>query len=98
MDNALLEKLDELECHPHFYERVEISVRLQDESHSMQSDCWCYMLHDFQPNMLKLPFMETYDAFGPHGLEYVPQYLRQPNQGRGHFWHEIKTSVTQTSR
>ncbi|ELT98237.1 hypothetical protein CAPTEDRAFT_218803 [Capitella teleta] len=30
-----------------------------------------YIIHDFLPELLHLPFHSKYDAFGDHGLDYV---------------------------
>ncbi|KAK3092371.1 hypothetical protein FSP39_002092 [Pinctada imbricata] len=66
VDDAVLKRLDELENHPDVYKRRVIPVIM--DGHVNQ--CWCYFLTDFKPEILRLPYLESYDAYGPQG--YVP--------------------------
>ena len=64
----MLSKMDELECHPTYYTRLETPVILED---STQSNPWIYFLPNFKPELLELETIDDYSSYGAHGLPYV---------------------------
>lgn len=75
VDEQMLAKLDELEDHPNFYERelttIDVTQNAKGDQLSTQKECWCYFLKKYKPRMLDLPYLESYDSKGDHGLKYV---------------------------
>lgn len=47
------------------------------ESEEEEVECWVYLLFNFKPFMLELPFLTSYLSEGDHGKHYVARYLRQ---------------------
>ncbi|KAK3106053.1 hypothetical protein FSP39_011716 [Pinctada imbricata] len=94
VDDAVLDRLDQLEAHPELYQRVKIPtlVHGEDDVKGTPSDCWCYMLQEFKPELLELSFLNSYDANGPHGLKYMSRDQRAKDEPREHFWHDVKTT------
>lgn len=58
VDDLMLQKCDELEDHPTYYERKVTKMRM-DES-GKEVDCWVYLLHRYKPYMMELPFLDDY--------------------------------------
>ncbi|XP_046357423.2 gamma-glutamylaminecyclotransferase-like isoform X1 [Haliotis rufescens] len=75
VDEQMLAKLDELEDHPNFYERelttIDVTQNGKGDQLSTEKECWCYFLKKYKPRMLDLPYLESYDSKGDHGLKYV---------------------------
>ena len=90
VNDTVLQKLDRLECHPTIYEREKVPISLQQQVEGDQiTECWCYFLTDFHPNMLTLPFLETYDAFGAQRWKQDrPDYAELDE-----FWRDIKAQT-----
>lgn len=72
IDDKMLEFLDDFESHPTLYKRQKIPVSLGDKSEL----CWCYLLQKSKPELLQLPFLESYDNNDPQVLKYVIRYKR----------------------
>ncbi|XP_046403196.1 gamma-glutamylaminecyclotransferase [Ischnura elegans] len=75
VDQAMLEKLDELEDHPNWYIREIDDIQilnsdLSDSSAQSTMKCWVYFLKTFRPDLLELPTFPCYDSGGDHGLRY----------------------------
>ncbi|XP_071452257.1 putative gamma-glutamylcyclotransferase CG2811 isoform X2 [Hetaerina americana] len=75
VDQPMLEKLDELEDHPNFYQRRidEIEVVNSDfhgETARSTFQCWVYFLKKFRADLLNLPMLQCYQSKGDHGLPY----------------------------
>ncbi|KAK4295661.1 hypothetical protein Pmani_031803 [Petrolisthes manimaculis] len=68
IDDKMLSKLDILEDHPKYYERKIKKVRLESEE---EVECWVYLLFEFKPYMLELPFLTTYLSKGDLSKPYV---------------------------
>lgn len=87
VDNAMLDKLDELECHPKYYERILEEVQFAevaaDGTYNVCDVCklWIYFLKNFRAELLNFPCLEDYSSKGPHGLEYVERYKRPSGVG-----------------
>ncbi|XP_055343754.1 gamma-glutamylaminecyclotransferase-like [Paramacrobiotus metropolitanus] len=92
---STLSRLDELECHPHYYERRPVQVELlpRDPDTSSESDsdgqshvvtCDMYLFHGFDPKLLELPFISNYSSTGSHGLEYVVSSKRVAEEVMAH--------------
>ena len=66
----MLKRLDLLEGHPDFYTRQTIQIQM--DASSTQSDCLCYLLTDFNVNLLKLPLLDVYNHYelNTQGLGY----------------------------
>jgi len=66
VDTAMLNRLDQLECHPVVYVRTDIDCLLiTDSSEQYLSDttitkCQVYFLPDFKPTLLDLPYISNY--------------------------------------
>ncbi|CAG0914111.1 unnamed protein product [Notodromas monacha] len=73
IDQKRLKYLDILEDYPVFYSRRE---ELIDSDDGVARKCWTYFLSKHKPELLRLPFLETYSSAGDHGLEYVTRYSR----------------------
>ncbi|XP_013775292.1 gamma-glutamylaminecyclotransferase-like isoform X2 [Limulus polyphemus] len=78
VNDRMLEKLDELENHPTYYERKQEDVCIIQstsfEGTATAGDClrvWMYFLKNYKPELLNLPYHEDYSSKGPHGLEYM---------------------------
>ncbi|UYV60833.1 GGACT [Cordylochernes scorpioides] len=74
VDDDMLAKLDELECHPDYYTRRKEPVHLL--STSTEITPWIYFLRDYKPELLDFPMLSEYFSIGTHGKPYVPRYLR----------------------
>ncbi|XP_054152510.1 gamma-glutamylaminecyclotransferase C-like [Oppia nitens] len=68
VDDRMLSRMNELECHPKFYRRMTIEIEMDDMSRKSMST---YFLTDFKPQLLELEMYNTYDTFGSHGLRYT---------------------------
>lgn len=51
-------------------------------------EVWIYLLHKYKSHMKDLPFLESYESEGDHGLAYVKRYLR-PTPGP-EYWSDVK--------
>ena len=70
--------MDELENHPHFYQRRQETVEvIENDNEEKYLNCWMYFLPRFKQQVLELKSYENYDAYGSHGLRYVERYRRQ---------------------
>ncbi|CAH2223612.1 gamma-glutamylaminecyclotransferase [Pelobates cultripes] len=80
IDDKMLKFLDEFESCPDMYqrnfERIEI-VQWEDASDSPDRaeangiiECFIYSTTTYQPEWLNLPYHESYDSFGNHGLVF----------------------------
>jgi hypothetical protein len=73
----MLEVLDELEGHPHFYEREILPFTFTKDSkdeaiESSTGSAWVYLLKEFNEKMLGLPFLKSYDSEDPtHSRHYM---------------------------
>ncbi|XP_031840060.1 putative gamma-glutamylcyclotransferase CG2811 isoform X2 [Nomia melanderi] len=80
VDSKMLNKLDELEEHPGFYERDMANVLVAPEAKLKGSDnfegvgtlmkVWIYFLPKFRASLLKSPMYSSYSNEGSHGLKY----------------------------
>eukprot|EP00092_Neocalanus_flemingeri_P057389 GFUD01068200.1.p1 GENE.GFUD01068200.1~~GFUD01068200.1.p1 ORF type:complete len:156 (+),score=57.77 GFUD01068200.1:70-537(+) len=70
VDEKMLEKLDELEDHPRYYERRIEKVTKVDTKEEMS--CWIYLLKKYKEEMLSLPMLSNYKSEDDHGRPYVP--------------------------
>jgi len=85
----MLAHLDILEEYPKLYtRRVEDIITIADQNtNTTRADqinndvvkAVTYFLTDFKTDMLSLPYLDNYSAFGPHNLPYVSRYLREKN-------------------
>jgi gamma-glutamylaminecyclotransferase len=96
---STLGRLDEIECHPHYYERrsVQVEVIPVDSSGSSSDsekppqimDCQMYVFHNFDPKLLELPMISSYSSAGDHGLQYIPADRRVAEEIQATKW-EVK--------
>ncbi|KAK2584816.1 hypothetical protein KPH14_007129 [Odynerus spinipes] len=80
VDSKMLTRLDELEEHPHFYERTEENVLMAPESKlkfnnnfeevGILTKAWIYFLPKFKSTLLEEHMYESYSNIGAHGLKY----------------------------
>lgn len=83
VDDAMLAKVDELECHPTYYERQEKDVQVIesiDKFYCTSGEIlrpWIYFLKDYKSFMLELTHLEEYSSTGSHGLKYISRYNRE---------------------
>ncbi|KAM4795507.1 gamma-glutamylaminecyclotransferase [Rhinophrynus dorsalis] len=81
VDDQLLQFLDEFESCPHMYQRslkrIEV-LNWEGRNDSPEErpavniiECFVYSTTSYQPEWLRLPYHDCYDAFGEHGLCYV---------------------------
>lgn len=76
VDDAMLAKFDEFECHPEYYTRFTEEVQLTSENEGKVLKPWIYFLKNFRPELLDLPCLSDYSSEGSHGLKYVTRYCR----------------------
>lgn len=68
VDDKLLQHLDWLEDHPDTYRRIPTQcIMLQNQS---LLDCEVYMVFDFDPKLLTLPILSSYDSSLDEGSKY----------------------------
>ena len=90
VDQRKFDFLDQFEEYPHFYTRELIEVTSANYQNTHQGDmdgargiknytAWVYLLSQFKPYLLTLPFHSNYDSFGPHNLPFVVRSKRPPN-------------------
>ncbi|XP_076632139.1 putative gamma-glutamylcyclotransferase CG2811 isoform X2 [Colletes latitarsis] len=80
VDTKMLNKLDELEEHPAFYQRSEADVFMAPEAKIKSNDnfeevgvlmkVWIYFLPKFKTSLLEGPMYSSYSNEGSHGLKY----------------------------
>ncbi|KAF8797002.1 Gamma-glutamylaminecyclotransferase like protein [Argiope bruennichi] len=75
VDDAMLERMDELECNGKYYNRIKVEVQpfIPDDENRVLPIVkpWIYFLMNYREHLLDLPHLENYSSKGPHGLEYV---------------------------
>lgn len=80
VDEQMLHFLDDFEDCPNMYQRTALQVRvLEWEGASGPGDsiqCFVYSTATYAPEWLHLPYHESYDSEGPHGLCYNPRENR----------------------
>lgn len=80
VDEQMLCFLDDFEDCPNMYQRTALQVRvLEWEGASGPGDsiqCFVYSTATYAPEWLHLPYHESYDSEGPHGLCYNPRENR----------------------
>ncbi|XP_077982188.1 gamma-glutamylaminecyclotransferase C-like [Glandiceps talaboti] len=77
VDDQMLAVLDDLEGHPTYYERSKLTVKfLGNDKCGKTESIWVYVLKTFKEELAKLPYLDSYDSKGDHGLEYVSRYDR----------------------
>lgn len=84
VDTKMGATLDELENHPKLYTREEIEVTLED---GKMDKCQVYMLHNYKPELNKLPFIEQYTQ------DFVKEYTPKSERGddiAGNIHKEVK--------
>ncbi|XP_045208146.2 putative gamma-glutamylcyclotransferase CG2811 [Mercenaria mercenaria] len=71
VDKDALERLDQFEGHPDFYERTEIDVNLTNDDEVLSTvKCWTYFIKDYSEKDVKQEHFSLYDSAGCHGLVY----------------------------
>ena len=77
VNQTVLASLDKLERYPEHYDRQLIKVKLTSDTHpgSDITECWCYILPDFRPDLLRLPHIQEFEA-SVHN--FVPVHERGP--------------------
>ncbi|XP_058526610.1 gamma-glutamylaminecyclotransferase [Ochotona princeps] len=81
VDKQMLRFLDDFEQCPHMYQRTELSVRvLQWEGPGPAApgalQCFVYSTATYAPEWVHLPYLDSYDSEGQHGLRYNPRENR----------------------
>lgn len=70
VDDEMLANLDDLENHPHLYRRTIVQCVIEQtatastndsETTSSIVDSEVYMIHDYNPTLMSLPFLSSYD-------------------------------------
>lgn len=63
----------------------------QEEARGIKKwTAWVYLLSNFKPYLLTLPFYSNYDSFGPHNLPFVVRSKRPPNDPHGLAKRQVK--------
>ncbi len=99
LDDAALSNFDHLEQYPGYYSRDSIQVTyLTDRNDAdistqkIQEQCMAYILHDFKPQVLDLPHLESFDC---KLVEYTPPDQRpKQNHPQDHWW-DVKNKPKQ---
>lgn len=80
VDGQMLCFLDDFEGCPDMYQRTEVQVEvLAWEGEGCPGDsvrCFVYSTATYRPEWVHLPYHESYDSEGPHGLRYNPRENR----------------------
>ncbi|XP_007666188.1 gamma-glutamylaminecyclotransferase isoform X2 [Ornithorhynchus anatinus] len=87
VDNQMLQVLDEFEQCPDVYQRTLMRIEVlewegkseaPEEQPAVNStvECFVYSTSTFQPEWLNLPFYDSYNNQGEHGLRYNPRENR----------------------
>ncbi|KAL4608815.1 gamma-glutamylaminecyclotransferase [Arapaima gigas] len=87
VDPQMLQFLDEFEGCPHMYQRTRVNLEVEDwvgdsgmcegkGAPGSQMEAFVYSTTTYQPQWLTLPYLESYDAKGDHGLIYVSREYR----------------------
>uniref|UniRef100_A0A8C6ZM46 Gamma-glutamylaminecyclotransferase n=1 Tax=Nothoprocta perdicaria TaxID=30464 RepID=A0A8C6ZM46_NOTPE len=80
VDEQMLQFLDEFEGCPAMYQRTRMSIEvLEWEGKSGRSvmECFVYSTSTYQPEWVELPYLDSYDSSGQHGLAYVLRESRE---------------------
>jgi len=97
----MLANLDILEEYPKLYTRREeeiIPINKADSTDLISDGgpsvikAWAYFLSDFQPVLLRQPFLDSYSSEGNHNLPYVARYVRDKS-----FDHRPQVKITVTN-
>lgn len=75
----MLTALDLLENHPTYYLRKQLPIAIEASAECFPDtviNCWTYLLHNFKPSLLTLPYFDCYSSKGTHGLPYVEKDKR----------------------
>uniref|UniRef100_A0A8C9USD7 Gamma-glutamylaminecyclotransferase n=1 Tax=Spermophilus dauricus TaxID=99837 RepID=A0A8C9USD7_SPEDA len=80
VDEHMLGFLDDFEGCPDMYQRTKVQVEvLTWEGKGFPGDsvqCFLYSTAIYPPEWVHLPYHESYDSEGPHGLRYNPRENR----------------------
>lgn len=88
IDQQMLTFLDEFEKCPDMYQRTAVQLEVQDwvvdggpspgtrPTAGSIIEAFVYSTTTYQPEWLKLLVYDSYDAYGSHGLKYVPRQER----------------------
>jgi gamma-glutamylaminecyclotransferase len=80
VDEQMLRFLDDFEGCPDMYQRTAMQVRvLEWEGGGGPGDsvqCFVYSTATYAPEWVHLPYHDSYDSEGPHGLRYNPRENR----------------------
>ncbi|XP_031414697.1 gamma-glutamylaminecyclotransferase-like isoform X2 [Clupea harengus] len=79
VDDQMLAFLDRFESIPHMYQRTLVKLKVEEwvdgagcaQTPGSTMEAFVYSTTTYQPEWVKLPSYENYDAYGDHGLEYV---------------------------
>ena len=77
--DQMLAFLDRFESIPHMYQRTLVKLKVEEwvdgagcaQTPGSTMEAFVYSTTTYQPEWVKLPSYENYDAYGDHGLEYV---------------------------
>ncbi|XP_043091683.1 gamma-glutamylaminecyclotransferase C [Puntigrus tetrazona] len=86
VDQKMLEFLDRFERCPHWYQRAEVRLEVEDGDGEGENalrpgsieEAFVYRKTTHEPEWLQKPTYESYDAYGDHGLKYVRPEDRSP--------------------
>ncbi|OWR51813.1 hypothetical protein KGM_210201 [Danaus plexippus plexippus] len=87
VDDLMLSKLDILEDHPNYYVREVDDIVPISGSQSENVKCWVYFLKNFRQELLSKQQFECYSSNGDHGLKYMENTNRDPNDD---YYSEVK--------
>ncbi|XP_055947086.1 uncharacterized protein LOC129980729 [Argiope bruennichi] len=94
VDDAMLERMDELECNGKYYNRIKVEVQpfIPDDENRVLPIVkpWIYFLMNYREHLLDLPHLENYSSKGPHGLEYVSRYNRPQGED---YYYEVQNVI-----
>ncbi|XP_006879447.1 PREDICTED: gamma-glutamylaminecyclotransferase [Elephantulus edwardii] len=87
VDEQMLRFLDEFECCPDMYQRTQVKVEVlewEGDSSSLEEmpgarrtlQCFVYSTDTYAPEWVHLPYLDSYDSQGNHGLRYNPRENR----------------------
>lgn len=87
VDDKMLEKLDALENHPQYYERKVRKVKLEESGKEVEA--WVYLLHQYKPFMMELPFLSDYCSLPDDSdKKYITRSLREVPGPE--YWKDVK--------
>uniref|UniRef100_A0A8U7NJZ6 Gamma-glutamylaminecyclotransferase n=1 Tax=Corvus moneduloides TaxID=1196302 RepID=A0A8U7NJZ6_CORMO len=77
VDEQMLQFLDEFEGCPDMYQRTLMRIQVPRAAADGVLECFVYSTATYPPEWVGLPYHDSYDSSGKHGLSYVLRESRE---------------------